>query len=262
MVRADPPLAHPWGSSLPPPAPHPHGSRPARPRHGSGQHPSAPRPGQRDRAVGKALADEGSMCSRLWVPVGALEEIQVLLVPLLEALQKDSVLCPRQLQRLHLPGTRGEAPCAAQGTELPQQHLLAAAFSGQAASSSLPRPPTDAIGSRRGPCSCPCLTPAPPSSRRWSSPGSPALPHGPGHGAALPDSPSYPRGAGQREPPASSHAARPGLGTLPTGTERQDPSASGAFWWGHLPPKAGTCLACSCALAVLTCAGTGTLSGR
>ena len=219
---------------------------------------------RRDRAVG----EEGSTGERL-VPVGALKEIQFLLVPLLEIFQQQFVLCPLQLQHSDLPVTRRESPCAALGTELPQQHLVAIGVSGQGGFTSLPCH-RDAIGTGYGSFSSLWVTRGPPFSRQWGSPGSPALPHGPGRSAALPGSLMHPHGAGLREPPASSHAASPGLRTLPTRMEREDrgPSGSVALWCGHQPPKEGTCLTCSCgaawtcALGAGTCGDTGMLSGR
>lgn len=118
LVGVDPTLAHPWGSSLPPPDPYPHGSVPACPRDGFGKHPSTPTPQVMDRTVDKDVTQEGRAGESL-VPVGVLEEIQVLLMPLLETLQQQFVLRPLQLQHPDLPGIRGEGPCAAPGTELP-----------------------------------------------------------------------------------------------------------------------------------------------
>lgn len=112
---------------------------PAHPRDGFGKCSSTPTPEGMDRAVGKDLTEEGSTGKRL-VPVGALKEIQVLLVPLLETLQQQFVLCPLQLQRPDLPGTRGEVPCAVPGTQLLQQHLVAIGISGQEGFSSLLSP--------------------------------------------------------------------------------------------------------------------------
>lgn len=91
------------------------------------------------RAVGKEL--QGGEGGESLLPEGGLKEIQVLLVPLLTTLQQQSELCPLQLQRPDLPGTRGEGPCAASGTELPQQHRVAVSISARRGSFSLLCPP-------------------------------------------------------------------------------------------------------------------------
>lgn len=89
-------------------------SVPTYPKDGLGKHVSTPTPEKMNRCVGKDLTEEGSTGQSM-LPMGVHEEIQVLLVSLVEKLQKMPLLCAFQLHCLDLPSTQKNVLLLPQG---------------------------------------------------------------------------------------------------------------------------------------------------